>query len=219
MVKKIVLTGGPSSGKTSVLEKIDQIYSAQGYRVILVDETATYLINKGIKPFGEGKIDLVDFQELVMKMQLAKEDVIERADAVCEDLKGQDPNTIYVCLPPEMNYEEVVSVIYNICWNNGQMLNEDNIIHDERLFGVEDIQKRDTEGRSEEAVKKDQKKAVKSFVKDLTKKEAAKVVGQEVAKRALEKGITEVVFDRGGYVYMGRVECVADGAREAGLKF
>ena len=62
-------------------------------------------------------------------------------------------------------------------------------------------------------------KSIAESVKDLTKKEAAKVVGVEVAKRALEKGITEVVFDRGGYVYMGRVECVADGAREAGLKF
>ena len=55
--------------------------------------------------------------------------------------------------------------------------------------------------------------------KELTKKEAAKAVGQEVAKRALEKGITEVVFDRGGYVYTGRVASLADGAREAGLKF
>ena len=62
-------------------------------------------------------------------------------------------------------------------------------------------------------------KAIAESVKELTKKEAAKVVGGEVAKRALEKGITEVVFDRGGYVYMGRVQCVADGAREAGLKF
>ena len=62
-------------------------------------------------------------------------------------------------------------------------------------------------------------KQVAEMVKDLTKKEAAKVVGQEVAKRALEKGITEVVFDRGGYIYTGRVANVADGAREAGLKF
>ena len=62
-------------------------------------------------------------------------------------------------------------------------------------------------------------KAVAESVKELTKKEAAKVVGQEVAKRALEKGITEVVFDRGGYIYTGRVANVADGAREAGLKF
>lgn len=40
-----------------------------------------------------------------------------------------------------------------------------------------------------------------------------------VAKKALEKGITEVVFDRGGYIYHGRIEALASGAREAGLKF
>ena len=62
-------------------------------------------------------------------------------------------------------------------------------------------------------------KSVMEMVKDLSKKEAAKVVGQEVAKRALAKGIEVVVFDRGGYIYTGRVESVADGAREAGLKF
>ena len=49
--------------------------------------------------------------------------------------------------------------------------------------------------------------------------EAAKAVGAEIAKRALEKGITEVVFDRGGYVYHGRVAALAEAAREAGLKF
>lgn len=50
-------------------------------------------------------------------------------------------------------------------------------------------------------------------------KEAAKLVGAAVAKKALESGITEVVFDRGGYVYHGRIEALAEGAREAGLKF
>jgi large subunit ribosomal protein L18 len=50
-------------------------------------------------------------------------------------------------------------------------------------------------------------------------KEAAKLVGGLVAKRALEKGITKVVFDRGGYIYHGRVEALATGAREAGLEF
>ena len=49
--------------------------------------------------------------------------------------------------------------------------------------------------------------------------EAAKAGGAEIAKRALEKGITEVVFDRGGYVYHGRVAALAEAAREAGLKF
>ncbi|ACD23905.1 50S ribosomal protein L18 [Clostridium botulinum] len=50
-------------------------------------------------------------------------------------------------------------------------------------------------------------------------KEGAKLVGAAVAKKAIEKGITEVVFDRGGYVYHGRVQELAEGAREAGLKF
>ena len=49
--------------------------------------------------------------------------------------------------------------------------------------------------------------------------DAAKKVGQTVAERALKAGIEEVVFDRGGYIYHGRVQALADGAREAGLKF
>ena len=49
--------------------------------------------------------------------------------------------------------------------------------------------------------------------------EAAKKVGTILAERAKEKGIEEVVFDRGGYVYHGRVAALAEGAREAGLKF
>ena len=49
--------------------------------------------------------------------------------------------------------------------------------------------------------------------------EAAKAIGETIAKRAQEKGITEVVFDRGGYVYHGRVAALAEAAREAGLKF
>jgi large subunit ribosomal protein L18 len=50
-------------------------------------------------------------------------------------------------------------------------------------------------------------------------KEAARKVGEIIAKRALEKGISEVVFDRGGYIYHGRVMELAEGAREGGLKF
>ena len=50
-------------------------------------------------------------------------------------------------------------------------------------------------------------------------KEAAELVGQMVGKRALEKGVTEVTFDRGGRLYHGRVKALADGARAAGRKF
>jgi len=50
-------------------------------------------------------------------------------------------------------------------------------------------------------------------------KDAARKVGQAIAKLAVEKNIEEVVFDRGGYLYHGRVKELADGARESGLKF
>lgn len=50
-------------------------------------------------------------------------------------------------------------------------------------------------------------------------KESAKLVGEAIAKKALEKGIKDVVFDRGGYIYHGRVKELAEAAREAGLQF
>lgn len=56
-------------------------------------------------------------------------------------------------------------------------------------------------------------------VKGKTKVEAAEIVGETVAKAALSKGIETVVFDRGGYLYIGRVKALAEGARKAGLKF
>lgn len=52
-----------------------------------------------------------------------------------------------------------------------------------------------------------------------TKSEKSKLVGAAVARKAVDLGVKEVVFDRGGYLYHGRVKSVADGAREGGLKF
>ena len=60
----------------------------------------------------------------------------------------------------------------------------------------------------------------KSLKKTYTgNKDAAKAVGADVAKKLLDKSISSVVFDRGGFVYHGRVQALAEGAREAGLKF
>jgi large subunit ribosomal protein L18 len=65
--------------------------------------------------------------------------------------------------------------------------------------------------------------AASSLDKDFTAKggtkDGAKLVGEVVAKRAIEKGIDAVVFDRGGYIYHGRIQELAQAAREAGLKF
>lgn len=56
-------------------------------------------------------------------------------------------------------------------------------------------------------------------VKGKTKSQQAEFVGKDVAEKAKKQGITEVVFDRGGYLYTGRVKALADAARAAGLKF
>ena len=61
--------------------------------------------------------------------------------------------------------------------------------------------------------------AVKGQLSETDKKGAAKLVGKTVGERALQAGFKSVVFDRGGYVYTGRVQAVAEGAREAGLEF
>lgn len=58
-----------------------------------------------------------------------------------------------------------------------------------------------------------------SDVKNGGNVDAAQKIGELVAKRALDKGVSQVVFDRGGYLYHGRVQALADAAREAGLKF
>jgi len=60
---------------------------------------------------------------------------------------------------------------------------------------------------------------IKSQLDGKTKKEAANLVGELVGRRALKKGVKQVVFDRGGYLYTGRVAEVAEGARKSGLDF
>ena len=62
-------------------------------------------------------------------------------------------------------------------------------------------------------------KEIKSAVESTGNKEAAKKVGEAIAKKAVKAGITKVVFDRGGYQYHGRVQAFADSARENGLEF
>lgn len=62
-------------------------------------------------------------------------------------------------------------------------------------------------------------KAIAADCQGKTKVEAAKLVGKNIAEKATAMNLSEVVFDRGGYIYTGRVAALADGAREAGLKF
>ncbi len=101
MVKRIVLTGGPGSGKTTIIEKIKTIYESQGIKVVIVPETATELINSGMSFFDKG-ISLVDFQELVLRLQLAKESIADRytemneKDVLVVYDRGTIDNTAYI---------------------------------------------------------------------------------------------------------------------------
>jgi len=62
-------------------------------------------------------------------------------------------------------------------------------------------------------------KELREKIKGMKKTEQAKAIGKAVAERAISKGISTVVFDRGGFRYVGRVKALADGAREGGLQF
>ncbi|MGL4909244.1 MAG: 50S ribosomal protein L18 [Bacteroidales bacterium] len=62
-------------------------------------------------------------------------------------------------------------------------------------------------------------KGLAEQVKGRSAQDVAKIVGKTIAERSIEKGLIEVVFDRNGYLYHGRVKCVAEAARENGLKF
>jgi len=62
-------------------------------------------------------------------------------------------------------------------------------------------------------------KDIKAELKKTNNVDAATYLGTVIAKKALEKGISEVVYDRGGFIYQGKVKALADAAREAGLKF
>ena len=62
-------------------------------------------------------------------------------------------------------------------------------------------------------------KEIRDSIKKTSTIEAASFIGKAVAERAVKNGVSEVVFDRGGYIYHGRVKALADAAREAGLKF
>ncbi len=81
----IVLTGGPCAGKTTTIAKVKEDLESRGYHVLLLNECATELINGGIKPFGDNPVEVFDFQNEILNLQLYKEkrylDIIEKLPA------------------------------------------------------------------------------------------------------------------------------------------
>lgn len=78
LVSKICLTGGPCAGKTTALSKIEKELTDLGYKVFIIDEVATRLINAGIKPFGNDSISMLEFEDIVLKEQLTQEECYEK---------------------------------------------------------------------------------------------------------------------------------------------
>ena len=93
VVKKIVLTGGPCAGKSSSLELIKNYISDLGYLVLVINESATELINSGIKPFGNDSVSMSEFQEIVLNYQLYKEKLV--LDTIEKYYKGREIVILY----------------------------------------------------------------------------------------------------------------------------
>lgn len=88
---KIAITGGPCAGKTTAMQRIVQEFTEKGYKVYVVNEAATELINGGIRPFGEDAIPMYEFQRCIIDTMLAKEKLFERI------ANKQEKDTIILC--------------------------------------------------------------------------------------------------------------------------
>ena len=73
LVAKIVLTGGPCAGKTTTISRIEEHLTNKGYHVLVLNECATEIIKGGIRPFGDNKVSVYDFQNEIINLQLYKE--------------------------------------------------------------------------------------------------------------------------------------------------
>lgn len=78
LAAKICLTGGPCGGKSTALAKIEKELTDMGYKVLIINEVATRIINSGIKPFGDDSISMLDFEEIMLKEQLTEEECYEK---------------------------------------------------------------------------------------------------------------------------------------------
>ncbi len=89
--KKIAITGGPCAGKTTAMQRLVDEFTEKGYHVFVISETATTLMEGGIKPFGDDACDMLDFQRYVLDLQLAKEKLFEKYANSCHK------DTIILC--------------------------------------------------------------------------------------------------------------------------
>lgn len=128
MVKRIVLTGGPCAGKTTILSSIEQSLLERGYKVFIVRESATELINGGITPHQSG-VGMLNFQKLILLYQYQKEEIYNQAvlDTKDKDIviiydRGLLDNRAYI------NDLEFNDLLYDLSLRYGRRINEATIL-------------------------------------------------------------------------------------------
>ena len=129
MIKKIVLTGGPCAGKTTILARLKQELSQKGYRVLIVSESATELINSGITPHIDN-VGLLNFQKIIFEYQYYKEENFNKVVNMYKDDKiviiydrGLMDNVAYI------NDFEFDKIVRNFCVSNKINLSISDILN------------------------------------------------------------------------------------------
>ena len=132
LVAKIVLTGGPCAGKTTTITKLEEHLVERGYHVLVLNECATEMIKGGIRPFGDYKSSVYDFENEILNLQLFKEkrykDFISRYDDDTKVIILYDRGTVDIkAYLGEENYKRMLKENH---LNNKELLNEyDLVIH------------------------------------------------------------------------------------------
>ncbi|MBP5684201.1 MAG: ATP-binding protein, partial [Bacilli bacterium] len=132
LVAKIVLTGGPCAGKTTTITKVEEHLIERGYHVLVLNECATEMIKGGIRPFGDYKATVYDFENEILNLQLYKEkrykDFIEKYDDDAKVVILYDRGSVDIkAYLGEDNYNKILKENH---LKNEVLLNEyDLVIH------------------------------------------------------------------------------------------
>ena len=124
LVAKIVLTGGPCAGKTTTITKIEEHLIEKGYHVLVVNECATEMIKGGIRPFGDNKTNVYDFENEILNLQLYKEKRYK-------DFLSKYPDDTKIIILYDRGSVDIKAYLGEDNYN--KMLEENNLDNDELL--------------------------------------------------------------------------------------
>lgn len=151
-IKRMVLTGGPCAGKSSSLELIREYLKNNGYIVFVVGESATEMINSGIKCFGDKCLAVVDFEEILLNYQLEKDRIVD--SVVNNYYKDKDVVIIYdreiIDFKAYVSNEDFYNLLNKYNLSELDILNKfDLVIHLETAANGKDYTNLNNKARSE----------------------------------------------------------------------